>query len=52
MEEQKSQEGLLRGILFQVLDTAPLLIETVLPNMWREAIKTENEADHSLAIHS
>ncbi|KAH7245402.1 prion-inhibition and propagation-domain-containing protein, partial [Fusarium tricinctum] len=52
MEEQKSQEGLLRGILFQVLDTDPLLIETVLPNMWREAIKTENEADHSLAMPS
>ena len=35
--EQKSQTGLLRSLLWQLLDKYPLLIESTLPNVWREA---------------
>ncbi|KAF5591402.1 hypothetical protein FPANT_5677 [Fusarium pseudoanthophilum] len=35
--EQKSQAGLLRSLLWQILDTHPAAIEAVLPNTWREA---------------
>lgn len=49
--EQKSQEGLLRSLLFQFLDKHRHLIEDVLPVMWREAIITEDK-DHELEIPS
>jgi DNA-binding transcriptional regulator PaaX len=35
-EEQKSQ-GLLRALLYQVLDSEPALAEDLLPKMWYEA---------------
>lgn len=36
-EEQKSQDGLFRGILHDLLQDQPELIAEVLPEMWREA---------------
>ncbi|KAF2820453.1 hypothetical protein CC86DRAFT_333969, partial [Ophiobolus disseminans] len=36
-EEQKSQKGLARGLLYHVLSVAPSLIPVTLPSMWREA---------------
>ncbi|KAF5578255.1 hypothetical protein FPCIR_11657 [Fusarium pseudocircinatum] len=35
--EQKSQAGLLRSLLWQILDIHPAAIEAILPNTWREA---------------
>lgn len=49
--EQKSQEGILRSLLFQFLDKQRDLIERVLPAMWKEAIMTEDK-DHDLALPS
>lgn len=39
--EQKSQNGLMRALLFRVLDDDPSLIPRVLPQMWREAQRAE-----------
>ncbi|KAI1391895.1 prion-inhibition and propagation-domain-containing protein [Hypoxylon trugodes] len=33
-EEQKSQKGLVRALLYQVLDSKPSLIKELLPRMW------------------
>ena len=41
-EEQKSQEGLLRAILYQVLDSEPALAEDLLPKMWYEALQGDD----------
>ena len=49
--EQKSQEGILRSLLFQFLDKYRKLIEQILPAMWKEAIITKDEA-HPLALPS
>lgn len=49
--QQKSQEGILRSLLFQFLDQHRDLIEHVLPAMWKEAIITEDK-DHDLAMPS
>ncbi|KAK7712426.1 hypothetical protein SLS64_004810 [Diaporthe eres] len=49
--EQKSQEGVLRSLLFQFLDKHRDLIERALPAMWKEAIITEDK-EHDLAIPS
>lgn len=49
--EQKSQEGLLRSLLFQSLDKHRDQIEHVLPAMWREAVITEDE-EHDLETPS
>lgn len=35
--EQKSQQGLARGLLYHVLNANQSLIPIILPNMWREA---------------
>ncbi|KAF2649886.1 hypothetical protein K491DRAFT_609918 [Lophiostoma macrostomum CBS 122681] len=35
--EQKSLDGLLRGLLYRVVDANRSLIPTLLPNMWRQA---------------
>ncbi|KAG5751028.1 hypothetical protein H9Q70_006306 [Fusarium xylarioides] len=43
--EQKSQAGLLRSLLWQILDMHPAAIEEVLPNTWREA-----QSDNSKAL--
>lgn len=51
MSEQKSQEGMLRSLLFQFLDNQRDSIEQVLPAMWKEAIITEDK-DHDLAMPS
>ena len=37
VDEQKSQEGLVRALLYQILTAEPSLIPVLLPNMWREA---------------
>lgn len=49
--EQKSQEGMLRSLLFQSLDEHRDRIEHVLPAMWKEAVITEDK-DHDLEIPS
>lgn len=49
--EQKSQEGVLRSLLFQALDKHRDLTEHVLPAMWKEAVITEDK-DHDLTIPS
>lgn len=41
--EQKSQEGILRSLLFQFLNKYRHLVEDALPAMWREAIITEDK---------
>jgi hypothetical protein len=40
--EQKSQEGLARSLLHQILSRHPYLIQEVLPGMWRELNRTED----------
>ncbi|QKD53579.2 uncharacterized protein FOBCDRAFT_239360 [Fusarium oxysporum Fo47] len=35
--EQKSQSGLLRSLLYQILEHDPRVTESALPHMWREA---------------
>ncbi|SCO85929.1 related to small s protein [Fusarium oxysporum] len=35
--EQKSQSGLLRSLLYQLLERDPIATESALPHMWREA---------------
>ncbi|KAF5672526.1 hypothetical protein FHETE_3660 [Fusarium heterosporum] len=44
--EQKSQSGLLRSLLYQLLSQEPGSIEIILPNMWLEAC-TNTDRDHS-----
>ncbi|KAF5553105.1 hypothetical protein FPHYL_8832 [Fusarium phyllophilum] len=39
--EQKSQSGLLRSLLYQLLEHDPSVTESALPHMWREACYTE-----------
>ncbi|KAM0248514.1 hypothetical protein ACHAQJ_009451 [Trichoderma viride] len=41
-EEQKSQEGLSRALLYYILEAVPSLTEILLPNMWREALNCED----------
>ncbi|KAM5346259.1 hypothetical protein ACJ41O_009264 [Fusarium nematophilum] len=43
--EQKSQQGLTRALLHQILSRRPSLISRVLPNMWKELLDTEKKAD-------
>lgn len=47
--EQKSQQGILRSLLFQFLDNHRDLIERALPAMWKEASITEDK-DHELEL--
>lgn len=49
--EQKSQEGILRSLLFQFLDKHRNLVEDVLPAMWKEASITEDKG-HDLEAPS
>ncbi|KAK8063115.1 hypothetical protein PG997_015212 [Apiospora hydei] len=43
-QEQRSQTGLLRSLLFQLLSTKPGLIEQALPNLWKRlAVMTSKE---------
>jgi hypothetical protein len=41
-QEQKSQEGLTRAVLYQLLKAEPSLISTLFPNMWKEAHISED----------
>jgi hypothetical protein len=45
--EQNTQEGLCRGLLYNILDSDPSLISQVLPTMWRDALNT-NETNLKL----
>ncbi|KAH6886827.1 prion-inhibition and propagation-domain-containing protein [Thelonectria olida] len=38
-EEQRSQDGLSRAVLFQLLDAEPSLIPALLPRLWQEILK-------------
>lgn len=49
--EQKSQEGLLRSLLYQTLDKDRDLIDQVLPAMWKEATIAK-DTNHQLAMPS
>lgn len=49
--EQKSQEGVLRSLVFQFLNKHPELIQSVLPAMWREAVINEDK-DYDLGMPS
>ena len=42
--EQKSQEGLSRALLYQILSGNPSLIADVLPNMWKQIYEAETDA--------
>ncbi len=37
VDEQKTQEGLVRSLLYQILTAESKLIQVLLPNMWRDA---------------
>ncbi|KAF4965598.1 hypothetical protein FSARC_6620 [Fusarium sarcochroum] len=50
--EQKSQSGLLRSLLHQLLSHDPDSIETVLPNMWQEACTNTGGDPLKLSIPS
>lgn len=51
--EQKSQEGILRSLLFQFLDKYRDLIEPALPAMWKEAVITQDDSPvHALTMPS
>lgn len=51
--EQKSQEGILRSLLFQFLDRYRDLIEPALPAMWKEAVITQDDSSvHALTMPS
>lgn len=50
--EQKSQVGLLRSLLHQVLNHDPTLTKTVLPNAWREACRDYQRKAEDLSIPS
>lgn len=39
--EQKTQEGLHRGLLYSILNADPSLIPQVLPAMWRDAVNAD-----------
>jgi hypothetical protein len=41
--EQKSEDGLLRGLLFQIPNQHRHLIESAMPKTWQEAIATEDD---------
>jgi hypothetical protein len=42
--EQKSQSGLLRSLLYQILEHDPSVTESALPHMWREACYTQQRS--------
>jgi len=42
--DQKSQDGLLRALLYRVLDSNRSLIPELLPNMWRQASISDEQA--------
>ncbi|GKU20497.1 unnamed protein product [Fusarium langsethiae] len=50
--EQKSQVGLLRSLLYQILSRDASLVETVLPNAWREASSGDQKKPEDLPIPS
>ncbi|KAF5685253.1 hypothetical protein FCIRC_3556 [Fusarium circinatum] len=43
--EQKSQSGLLRSLLFQILEYDPIVTERALPHMWREACYSQSSPE-------
>ena len=42
LPEQKSQEGLLRALLYQILHWRPSMIQMALPHMWKELYDSKN----------
>ncbi|KAF2191925.1 hypothetical protein K469DRAFT_621887 [Zopfia rhizophila CBS 207.26] len=44
-QEQKSQKGLSRSLLYQILSKHPSLISAVLPNMWKQLRHNERDVD-------
>ncbi|RSL70704.1 hypothetical protein CEP51_012153 [Fusarium floridanum] len=52
MPEQKSQEGLFQGLLYQVLSQHRDCIETVMPKMWWEALATEDDPKGEISMPS
>ncbi|KAG7416464.1 hypothetical protein Forpe1208_v005571 [Fusarium oxysporum f. sp. rapae] len=42
--EQKSQSGLLRSLLYQILEHDPSVTESALPHMWREAYYSQKSS--------
>ncbi|KAL6912696.1 hypothetical protein FSST1_010456 [Fusarium sambucinum] len=50
--EQKSQVGLLRSLLYQILSRDATLSETVLPNVWKEACRGNQEKHGDLSAPS
>jgi hypothetical protein len=51
-ELQKSQEGLIRGLLHQILAAQPSLTPRLLPELWEEALNTEADLKLSPASHT
>jgi len=52
---QKTQEGLQRSILYQILDKLPSLVKEALPEMWMEAVQLQMHTgvtDRVLALPS
>ncbi|RSL58334.1 hypothetical protein CEP53_006157 [Fusarium sp. AF-6] len=52
MPEQKSQEGLFQGLLYQVLSQHYDCIKTVMPKMWKEALATEDDPKGEISMPS
>ncbi|KAH9907534.1 hypothetical protein F4778DRAFT_545284 [Xylariomycetidae sp. FL2044] len=50
--EQKTQQGLSRGLLYHILNADPSLIPHLLPSMWREAHATLDNQDLGLPSSS
>ncbi|KAG8668389.1 hypothetical protein FPOAC2_07673 [Fusarium poae] len=50
--EQKSQLGLLRSLLYQILSHDAALAETALPNVWREASRDNEQKHEDLSMPS
>ncbi|MBE3044219.1 NACHT domain-containing protein, partial [Candidatus Bathyarchaeota archaeon] len=48
--EQRSQEGLMRALLFHVLEADPSLIPELLPKLWREVQGVEEEDSRAPTI--
>lgn len=50
--EQKSQNGLARTLLYQVLISKRQLIPQLLPAMWKESLDAENDKQHAVSLPS
>ncbi|KAK7420495.1 hypothetical protein QQX98_002693 [Neonectria punicea] len=48
-EEQQSQDGLSRAILYHILDATPSLVPVLLPRLWRETLEGQGRSSDPLS---